>query len=165
MFHAPHPVVIWLVEHCADVPNRYQQGGDGRAPYQRIKGRRCEGHILEFGCKVMFRVSGKAQGGLMQERWFPGIRLVRKLHTSESLVMKEDGLVVRSRAIREVSEDTWQISISSRGCRAIRPAPSERQSARRRASLVPNSPRQVKGDNIAPRRLKITRNVVEKLGP
>ena len=96
-----HPVMSWLVEHCADVLNRYRIGGDGRTPYQRLKGRKFMGHMLEFGSSVMFRVSGTVQGGVMQERWFPGIWLGKKLHTEEHLVMKEDGLVVRSRAVRE----------------------------------------------------------------
>ena len=53
----------------------------------------------------MFRVSDKVHGGVMQERWFPGIWLGKKLHTEEYLVMKEDGLVVRSTAVRENSRD------------------------------------------------------------
>ena len=33
-----HPLMAWLVEHCADVLNRYNIGVDGRTPYQRLKG-------------------------------------------------------------------------------------------------------------------------------
>ena len=99
-----HLLMAWLVEHCADVLNRYNIGADGRTPYQRLKGRKFVGHMLEFGISVMFRVSGKVHGGVMQERWFLGIWLGKKLHTEEHLVMKEDGLVVRSKAARENSQ-------------------------------------------------------------
>ena len=54
-----HPLMTWLVEHCADVLNRFYIGADGRTPYQRLKGRKFVGHMLEFGSPVMFRLSGK----------------------------------------------------------------------------------------------------------
>ena len=99
-----HPLMARLVEHCADVLNRYNIGVDGRTPYQRLKGRKFVVHMLEFGTSVMFRVSGKVHGGVMQERWFPEIWLGKKLHSEEHLVMKEDGLVVSLRAVRENSQ-------------------------------------------------------------
>ena len=37
-----------------------------------VEGQEVRGHMLEFGISVMFRVSGKVHGGVMQERWFPG---------------------------------------------------------------------------------------------
>lgn len=94
----------------------------------------------------MFRVSGKVQGGLMQERWFPGIWLGRELHTSENRVMKEDGLVVRSRAVREVSENTLLSDLD-------------------KLQSTPHATPGEDGDTNAPRRVKITRSVVERLGP
>jgi hypothetical protein len=86
--------MAWLVEHAADVLNRYGIGKDGRTPYQRLKGRKFMGNMLKFRAPVMFRISGKVAGGIMQERWFAGIWVGKKLHTDEHLVMKEDGLVV-----------------------------------------------------------------------
>ena len=104
------PLMAWLVEHCADVLNRYNIGADGRTPYQRLKGRKFVEHMLEFGTSVMFRVSGKVHGGVMQQRWFPGIWLGKKLHTQKHLVMKEDGLVGRSWAERKKKADplSWK---------------------------------------------------------
>lgn len=86
-----HLVMGWLVEHCADVLNRHQVEIDGRTPYQRLKGRRLVGNMLEFGSMVMFRASGKAQDGSMQERWCAGVWLGKKLHTDEHIVMRNDG--------------------------------------------------------------------------
>ena len=58
-----------------DVLSRCNIGADGRTPYQRFKGRKFVGHMLEFGSLVMFRVSGQVHGRVVQERWFPGIWL------------------------------------------------------------------------------------------
>lgn len=62
------------------------------------------GNTLEFGSVVMFRVSGQVHGGCMQERWVPGVWFGKKLHTDEHLVLKGDGLVARSRALRETEQ-------------------------------------------------------------
>ena len=56
------PLMAWLVEHCADVLNRYNVGADGRTPYQWLKGRKFVGHMLALRSPVMFRVSGEVQG-------------------------------------------------------------------------------------------------------
>ena len=59
--------------------------------------------MLEFCTKVMFRVAGKVQGGVMTERWYEGIWLGKSALSDEHLILKKDGLVVRSRAVREMS--------------------------------------------------------------
>lgn len=122
---------------------------------------------MEFGCRVIFRVSGKVQGGLMQERWFPGFWLGRELHTSENLVMKEDGLVVRSRAVREISGDTTMADLDRLQSTPRDPTDTIR-AAERPATSVPRAPLPTPGDDgdkSAPGRVKITRGVVERLGP
>ena len=51
----------------------------------------------------MLRVAGKPQGGLMQERWIDGTWLGLRWSSQEHLVARAcDGVVVRSRAVREV---------------------------------------------------------------
>ena len=96
-----HLLVVRLVEHCANVLNRYNIGADGRTPYLRLQGRMFVGNMLDLGSSVMFRVPGKVLCRVTQERWFPGIWLGKMLRTEEHLVMEEDGLEVRSRARRE----------------------------------------------------------------
>ena len=98
-----HKIFNWLVEHCADILNRFQVGKDGKTAYFRLKGKRCRTQMVEFGRKVMFRVCGKVQGSLMQERWYEGIWLGKRLGSEENLVMTSNGKVVRSRAVREQS--------------------------------------------------------------
>ena len=100
-----HTIFTWLVEHIADVLNRFAVGADGKTAVQRLKGKACEKYVLEFGSAVMFRVVGKVAGSLMAERWFSGVWLGKRLGTEEHLVMKEDGVVVRARAVRDMEKD------------------------------------------------------------
>ena len=65
-----HALFTWLVEHAADVLNRFVVGADGKTAVQRLKGKSCEKYVLEFGAAAMFRVCGKVEGSLMTERWF-----------------------------------------------------------------------------------------------
>ena len=41
--------MTWLVEHCADLLNKYSVGKDGRTAYERIKSKRYGGEMIEFG--------------------------------------------------------------------------------------------------------------------
>lgn len=50
----------------------------------------------------MFRVSGKGQGGSAQESWYPGVWQRKDVAHRRASHMKEDGLVVQSRAAREL---------------------------------------------------------------
>ena len=48
--------MAWLVEHCADILNKCQQGKDGRTPYERLRGKQLSGSMLGFGSQVMLKV-------------------------------------------------------------------------------------------------------------
>jgi hypothetical protein len=159
-----HPMMGWLVEHAADVLNRYSVGQDGRTPYQRLKGRKFMGNMLEFGSPVMFRVSGKVAGGIMQERWFPGVWVGKKLHTDEHMVMKEDGLVVRSRAVRENS-----VELKLQDYDKLRSTPHDPQGTIRSAIASARPAVPIKEDKeeeleYRPRRAKLTQDIVQKYG-
>ena len=98
-----HPVFAWLVEFAADVLNKMQVGKDGRTGFERVKGKRFRGQILPLGVPVMARISGSAQGGLMQDRWIEGFALGSRFHTNEVIVGRRvDGCVVRARGVREL---------------------------------------------------------------
>ena len=97
--------MAWLVEHCADILNKCQQGKDGRTPYERLRGKQFSGFMLEFGSQVMLRVMDKVSGGVMQERWVEGTWLGSRFTTLEHLVArKSDGVVVRTRAVRDLQK-------------------------------------------------------------
>ena len=95
-----HALFTWLVEHVADVLNRFAAGADGKTAPQRLNGKSCGQYVLEFA-PACIRVCGKVEGSLMTERWFRGMWLGKRLGTEEHLVMKQGGIVVRARAVRE----------------------------------------------------------------
>ena len=97
--------MAWLIEHCADILNKCQQGKDGRTPYETLRGKQFSGSMLEFGSQVMLKVMDKVSGGLMQERWVEGTWLGSRFTTLEHLVArKSDGVVVRTRAVRDLQK-------------------------------------------------------------
>ena len=67
-----------------------------------------------FGSPVMLRVTDKPQGGLMQERWIEGIWLGSRFNTLEHLVSRRsDGVVVRTRAVREIPRTVQKSDLDS----------------------------------------------------
>ena len=54
-----HPIVTWIVEHAADLLNRYQIGEDGKTPYQRLRGKVAKTAVVEFGEKVRYKINMK----------------------------------------------------------------------------------------------------------
>ena len=44
-----HPIMTWLIEHAADMLNKFLVGRDGRTPYERIKGKPYRGEMIDFG--------------------------------------------------------------------------------------------------------------------
>ena len=98
-----HPLIPWLVEHISNVLNKFLVGSDGKTATQRAKGRTSEQYVLEFASPCMFRVVGKVDGASMTERWYSGYWLGKRFGTEEHLVLKDDGLVVRARAVREIN--------------------------------------------------------------
>ncbi len=101
-----HPVFSWLVEHVADVINKCLVSSDGKTSYERVKGRKHHGEMVEFATPVLHRVSGKVHGGVMAERWLDGLWLGKQFETGEHIVSMLDGKVVRAKAIKEKPTNT-----------------------------------------------------------
>ena len=57
-----HRVITWLVEHAADVLNKFAVGIDGRTAYEWIKGKKYHGEMVELGRRVMFKIPCKPEG-------------------------------------------------------------------------------------------------------
>ena len=47
-----HPVIAWLVTHCANILTWFTRGPDGQTAYQRVRGRVFSGKLLHFGENV-----------------------------------------------------------------------------------------------------------------
>ena len=85
------PVFLWLVEHATDILNKCHVASDGKSACGRLKKRPHRGEL----------------GGLMTERWHLETRLGKRFHTEEHIVARtEDGLVIRSRAVKAKLEET-----------------------------------------------------------
>ncbi len=106
---AATPAFAWLVEHAADVQNKYKIGVDGKTPYERGKGKPWRGDAVEFGARVHHRATGKPQGGSLQWRWLEGTYLGSRAESTEHYVALDDGRVVRAGAVRPFPEGSrWR---------------------------------------------------------
>ena len=86
---------------CVDQSQR----SDGRTPYERVKQKTCNGMMVEFASMVLVKLQGKLQGGIMKERWIPGLWLGKRWTTDEHIVSVASGRVVRARDVRLFPED------------------------------------------------------------
>ena len=113
----------------------------------------------------MFRVSGKVQGGIMTERWYDGVWIGKTSLSDEHLVMKEDGMVVRARAVREMDGDVTLATLDKLRCLPHDPTGTMKPvSQAPRAELFPEDSRQEGEHRFAPKRVHLTKAVIEKFG-
>ena len=62
-----HPVLAWLIEHSADVLSKFLVGDDGKTAYERLKGKKYEKELVEFGERVHYRF--EKRGGVRTTNW------------------------------------------------------------------------------------------------
>ena len=133
---------------------------------QRLKGKKCMLPLVEFGKAVMFRVVGKVQGGDMRERWHTGLFLGKRPGSEENLVMKEDGGVVRARAVRELLRPVTLADLDK-----IRGTPHDPTGTLRGVPRDEGRPEALREPEVAdadlgsvPKWVQITKDVVLKFG-
>ena len=103
-----HPVMTWLVEHAADILNKFQVGVDGRTAYERSRGKKYKGEMYHFGRKVFHMHPGKHSGGSMKSRWSTGIFLGKMHKSDEAMVYTDDHKLVKARSIKLLPEsESW----------------------------------------------------------
>ena len=103
-----HPVMTWMVEHAAETLSRFQVSFDGRTAYERIKGKKYRGEIIEFGRNVYHRHPGNTQGGSMQRRWEEGIWLGKRVASDEHIIASASGKLVKTGSISMQPEsESW----------------------------------------------------------
>ena len=105
---ATHALMTWIVEHAAETINRYQVGVDGRTAYERLKGKKYNGEVFEFGQMVFHRFPGVVKGGSMEPRWDHGIWLGKSPKSDEHLICMENGSLVKARSIiAKTPSESW----------------------------------------------------------
>ena len=58
-----HPLIPWMIEHAAQLKNRYMVGVDGRTPTERLRVRGAQRPVYELGEKVLFLPLAPARRG------------------------------------------------------------------------------------------------------
>ena len=102
-----HPLMNWLVEHTANVINRYAVTADGTTPYQALHGKRSTLKVVEFAEQVFLYVPKKLRAKLSR-RWQLGTYLGLVNSSNEHMVATRYGNVVKSRsAVRVVEASRW----------------------------------------------------------
>ena len=74
--------------------NRYQQGHDGRTPYQRQTGRACRSEVIPFGEQVLYKQSKKSgeTKNIMDVKWRDGIWLGCAMSSQAVLIGTDEGV-------------------------------------------------------------------------
>jgi len=169
----------WMVEHGAEVLNRYHVGKDGRTPYERLRGKRYKGEAIEFGRTVFHRHAGKVQGGSMQSRWSEGVWLGRRVVSDEHIIVMKNGEVVQCRAVMMKPEaESWDADAvlkvkatpwTMRGRKKEDEDESEHETTiTRGVATMPSAEEQdvedVKTNPVVPQELKVTPYLLRQYG-
>ena len=72
-FGVKHPVFLWCFIHSADVLDQFLVGDDALTAYERIEGCAYSGVTLEFGSLILYKLSARVEGGVVQPRWEKGV--------------------------------------------------------------------------------------------
>ena len=107
-FSALHPITTWIVNHAADVINKFQMGKDGKTSYERVKGKSFKKELVEFGERVFYRSGKLDKQHKLEPRWKQGVYLGMCRRTGAAFIGDEKD-VIRAHAIRRTPvEDRWK---------------------------------------------------------
>jgi hypothetical protein len=103
-------LIPWMIQHAVGTLNRYRMGRerDGRTPYHRVKGRKFNQAVAEFG-ECIWHLKPKSKGKYkICIRWEEGIWLGIRDRTGETLVGTSNGIVkVRSFRRKGSEGEKW----------------------------------------------------------
>lgn len=102
-----HPIIPWLVQHAADVINKYRVGPDGKTAYERWKGKPCTKEAIESGELVHYKLAKRHDRGKLEDRWNEGIFLGMQWRTGEYMVSTADGVHNASTMRRTGEQRRW----------------------------------------------------------
>ena len=96
-----------MIEHAADVYNKFHVGADGKTPYGRWKGKPLDKETFEFGELVHYKFAKKAILGKLDDRWSEGIFLGFKWRTGEAMIATEKGVTKAGTIRRTAMNRRW----------------------------------------------------------
>ena len=103
-----HPIMTWLVEHVAWILTARPNGEDGKAPFQRIRGRPFLKRAVEFGERLLYKLPTHGQRhdgrGALQPRWARGLMLGYSRFSNEYVIW-DGSKVIKARTIQKMKRD------------------------------------------------------------
>ena len=147
-----HCITSWMIEHSADLLNKFSVGADGRTAYKRLKGKDYKGAIVEFGERVHHRrnVKGQIATNKLEQRWDEGFYLGADWRSGEAFVGTSHG-VVKAGVIRRVgAHRRWD----AEGLLGVRGVPwrrtPEAEDEEVTVTMIPMPEREVKRQEVQP---------------
>ena len=102
-----HPLIPWIIEHAAQLKNRYMVGADGRTPTERLRGRGVQPPVYELCEKVLFSPLAPARRGDFGARFDKGIYLGCRSFDGQAYIGTAAG-VIRCKTVRLFSaQERW----------------------------------------------------------
>ena len=103
-----HPIMSWLVEHCAWLLTARLRGEDGKTAHQRVRGRPFAKKLVEFGERVLYKLPIKGpradERATLEPRWKHGLMVGYARHTNEYCLW-DGSSVSKSRALMRMPSD------------------------------------------------------------
>ena len=109
-----HAAVDWIIQHACWLLNNFSVGRDGRAPAQRLTGRRHHRALVEFGEFVLAKPRRNLERGVhrpasLAPRWVKGVWLGINHRSGEHLIAVDPAgraqqCVIRVRTVRRLPE-------------------------------------------------------------
>ena len=165
-----HPLIPWIIEHAAQLKNRYMVGADGRTPTERLRGRGVQRPVYELGEKVLFLPLAPARRGDFGARFDYGIYLGCRSFDGQAYIGTPSG-VIRCRTVRQLSaEERWDKEFVL----SIKGTPWSPDGERAGDVNIRVDLPEARGDRgahppdidppIIPRRMRLTREMFERFG-
>jgi len=168
------PVVAWLVEHAAFLNTCFGIGRDGKEPYRLLKGRPWSGVLYEFGEGVQYKPLEKDKHRYkLDTRLLGGVFLGVNRRTGEYFIGTADGVARARDVYRRAENERWDRAVLDQVIGVpwnLEPNKEENEEdgTERPRAIAGERPGPRQGDEdgveVVPRRMKITREDLEKYG-
>ena len=110
--HGGNPAIPWMVQHAAGILNRYRLGSDGKTAYQRVKGRKFQRDVVEFGECVWYLKPKSVGRNKAEMRWEEGVWLGVRDKSGEMYIGTDTGVIkVRSVRRKGTAQARWDIEL------------------------------------------------------
>jgi hypothetical protein len=103
-----HPVLVWTIEHAADILSKYLVCDDGKTAQERMKGKNFDKELVEFGENVHHRFEKRGgKESKLEVKWAEGFFLEVLWRTGEIIVGNGAGIHKASAIKRFGGHHRW----------------------------------------------------------